>query len=69
MTTLFSNATQDFIEFGRVSHLAKNGNQTAIAEVAVAAARFKSNASSNALYLVYIGKIHQWYWLWKLIGD
>lgn len=55
MSLLFGNLTQDFVNFGETLEMANAGNATAAAALPAAAAHFRSTASNDASYLVYIG--------------
>ena len=57
MTLLFSNLTQDFINFGTILVEAQNGFPGAEQQIPAAADAFKTDAAQNALYLVYLGQL------------
>ena len=57
MSLLFGNLTQQFVSFGytEAQYLQNVNSATALQELQVAAANFRSGAALDASYLVYIG--------------
>lgn len=55
MSLLFGNLTQAFVTFGQAVASAQSGTPGAAETVSAAAAGFRTSASKNASYLVYIG--------------
>ncbi|THH18900.1 hypothetical protein EW146_g2189 [Bondarzewia mesenterica] len=55
MSLMFSNLTQDFIEFGIAVENAKTGIPGAQEQIPIAAANFRRSAAKDSSYLVYIG--------------
>lgn len=55
MSLLFGNLTQQFVQFGQVLVLAKQGDAAAQAALPAAAASFRHVAAQDASYLAAIG--------------
>ncbi|KAG6377083.1 P-loop containing nucleoside triphosphate hydrolase protein [Boletus reticuloceps] len=57
MSLIFGRLTQDFVSFGtaEAAYYQQTNNATALQELQVAAAQFRSTAALDASYLVYIG--------------
>lgn len=57
MSLLFGNLTQDFVSFGaaEIAYFEDVNNATALQQLDVAAAQFRSSAASDSVYLVCLG--------------
>ncbi|KIL62960.1 hypothetical protein M378DRAFT_80370 [Amanita muscaria Koide BX008] len=74
MTLLFSNLTQDFINFGTILVEAQYGFPGAEQRIPAAADAFRNDAGQNALYLVYLGIgtfvcTYGYMWTWVYTGE
>ncbi|KAM6491113.1 multidrug resistance protein 1, partial [Amanita muscaria] len=74
MTLLFSSLTQDFVNFGIILMEANAGYPGAAGKISAAAAEFRDDAATNALYLVYIGIgtlvcTYVYMWTWVYTGE
>ena len=61
MSLLFGNLTQAFVTFGQAVASAQSGTPGAAETVSAAAAGFRTSASKDASYLVYIGLWRSYY--------
>ena len=58
MTLLFGNLINEFVKFQAIINDINNGDSNAIERLPAVAASFRSQAASNALYLVFIGTLN-----------